>query len=79
MVLGNYIVDFVCLRRRLVVELDGRGHLGEQQYDEARTRWLGWQGFRVVRFWNRELEEDIGHLTQLILERLLEAGPCRAQ
>ena len=49
MPVGEYVVDFVCLEKRLIVELDGRGHLEQQQYDECRTDWLCGQGFRIVR------------------------------
>ena len=58
--LGNYIVDFVCLERRLIIELDGGQHneQADRQYDAARDAWLRSQGFRVLRFWNNEVFED---------------------
>lgn len=56
--LGPYIVDFVCLERRLIVELDGGQHARQVAYDEERTRWLAAQGFRVVRVWNHEVWES---------------------
>ena len=52
--LGRYIADFVCLRHRLIVELDGPFHKAE--YDAARDAWLTSQGFRVMRFKNEEVE-----------------------
>jgi adenine-specific DNA-methyltransferase len=54
--LGNYIVDFVCLGRRLILELDG-GHHDEptqENYDARRDAWLGSQGFKLLRFWNHQ-------------------------
>lgn len=75
MVLGNYIVDFVCLPSRLIVELDGRGHRDQLQYDETRSNWLESKGFRVVRFWNHEMEEDISKVMKVILGRLRETPP----
>ena len=50
--IGEYIVDFVCLAARLVVELDGYSHGVETQleYDQARDRYLRGQGYRVLRF-----------------------------
>jgi very-short-patch-repair endonuclease len=53
-VLGVYIVDFVCFERRLVVEIDGPSHEGEERKaaDVARDKWLGAQGFRVLRLPN---------------------------
>jgi very-short-patch-repair endonuclease len=43
--LGNYIVDFVCLGKRLVVEVDGRQHNSQHSYDERRDAWLEQQAF----------------------------------
>jgi very-short-patch-repair endonuclease len=50
--LGPYIVDFVCLERRLVVELDGGQHVEAAGRDARRDAWLRSQGFRVMRVWN---------------------------
>ncbi len=49
--LGPYIVDFVCLDARLVIEVDGGQHLDSPE-DRRRDAWLATQGFRVLRFWN---------------------------
>jgi very-short-patch-repair endonuclease len=49
---GRYIADFMCFECKLIVELDGSQHLEQVEYDEARTRWLETQGYRVVRYWN---------------------------
>ena len=53
--IGSYIVDFVCFEKRLVIELDGGQHQGQESYDEERTNLLQSQGFRVVRFWNSQI------------------------
>lgn len=53
--IGSYIVDFVCFERKVIVEVDGGGHLKKQVADGTRTRWLQTQGFRVFRFWNHEV------------------------
>ena len=50
--LGDYIVDFVCFERRLIVEVDGSQHLENIGRDDARTKWFELQGFTVIRFWN---------------------------
>jgi very-short-patch-repair endonuclease len=52
--IGRYIVDFVCLAERLVIEVDGGQH-ADNQLDLRRTQWLEDQGFRVLRFWNNEV------------------------
>jgi len=70
-VLGRYIVDFVCLEKRLVVEVDGSQHFVQQRYDEARTRWLEAQGYRVIRFLNNEvLGGDIEAVIDAIVHQL---------
>src|SRR5260221_3497258 len=52
--IGDYIGDFVCLRARLVVELDGEthGYDDRQRRDAVRTETLQRAGYRVIRFWN---------------------------
>ena len=55
---GRYVVDFVCLTARLIVELDGDSHDGEEKqvaYEEHRQAWLEEQGFRVLRLQGREV------------------------
>jgi very-short-patch-repair endonuclease len=53
--IGNYIVDFVCLSEKLIIEADGGQHDENRDADLARTRWLELNGYRVLRFWNREI------------------------
>lgn len=48
---GEYIVDFACLERNLVIELDGRQHIDNRE-DRARDEDLLCRGFRVLRIWN---------------------------
>ena len=55
--IGSYIVDFVRLEAKLVVELDGGQH-SESSYDERRDAELKARGFRVLRFWNDEILKD---------------------
>lgn len=50
---GPYIVDFACIERKLVVELDGGQHV-DAPADAARTRWIEANGHRVLRFWNND-------------------------
>ncbi|MFL6580817.1 MAG: endonuclease domain-containing protein [Burkholderiales bacterium] len=48
-----YIVDFVCLEKKLIVEVDGGQHMANSKSDEQRTKFLESQGFKVIRFWNK--------------------------
>lgn len=52
---GNYIVDFVCIEKFLIIEIDGGQHLERQSEDAKRTRFLKAQGYQVLRFWNDEV------------------------
>src|SRR4030067_3471325 len=57
--LGDYILDFVCLEYKLVIEVDGGQHGQQAGYDENRTQELHAAGFRVLRFWNNEVLKEI--------------------
>ncbi|WP_424362020.1 endonuclease domain-containing protein [Methylocystis parvus] len=59
--IGPYVVDFVALRAKLVIELDGESHThpGASEKDARRTAWLEQEGYRVLRFWNAEVYENI--------------------
>lgn len=63
-----YTVDFVCLERRLIVELDGGQHAEAQAYDAARTAHLELSGYLVLRFWNHQALSN----TQEVLTRILQ-------
>ena len=53
--IGPYVVDFVCLSHKLVIELDGGHHAEQLDYDNQRTEYLKNFGFRVIRFWNTDV------------------------
>ena len=57
--LGDYIADFVCLEKRLVIELDGKCHEQDREHDELRDNLLLKLGYRTVRFTNEELFGEI--------------------
>lgn len=64
--IGDYIVDFVCFRRKLIVEADGSQH-AENTRDIDRDDWLTSQGFRILRFWNNDILADADTVAQAIL------------
>jgi very-short-patch-repair endonuclease len=66
--LGRYIVDFVCLEKRVVVEVDGGQH--GDQVDAQRDNWLRDQGFVVLRFWNNDVLKDMDAVRETILRNL---------
>ncbi len=73
--LGAYIVDFVCLPARLVIEVDGGQHDTQGARDGVRTAWLTSQGFRVIRFWNNEVLGSIEGVLHVVGEQLALATP----
>lgn len=52
-------MDFVCLERRLVIEVDGGQHAIIESSDRQRTEWLEKEGYRVIRFWNHQVLQDL--------------------
>lgn len=72
--IGNYIVDFVCLDAKLVIELDGGQHLEQAMYDQRREVYLELRGFRVLRFWDDEVLKDLQAALEVI-HRALGATP----
>ncbi|TXC71764.1 endonuclease domain-containing protein [Sphingomonas ginsenosidivorax] len=64
--LGPYFVDFCSHAARLVIEIDGDTHAGTAGYDAARTQFLNNEGYRVLRFWNNEVMENIDGVIQTI-------------
>ena len=71
--IGNYIVDFVCLKKGLVIEVDGKYHEQTKEYDEERTAFLNTKGFEVIRFSN---EEVIGNIDE-VLEKIKNKATSR--
>ena len=64
--IGNYIVDFVSIKKKLIIELDGSQHLEQTEYDEERTKYLESQGYQIVRFWNNQIEKEMDGVIQVI-------------
>jgi very-short-patch-repair endonuclease len=68
--IGRYIVDFVCLEAKLVVELDGGQHADQTAYDSVRDTYSKARGFRVLRFWNTELLTNADGVLEILSCRL---------
>ncbi|MBT9099922.1 endonuclease domain-containing protein [Methylovulum psychrotolerans] len=70
--IDRYIVDFVCLELKLVIELDGSQHIAQADYDEQRRLCLEQRGFKIIRFWNNEVlgngEGVLDAIYQLVLD-----------
>ena len=74
--IGRYIVDFVCVERMLIVEIDGGQHSEQIEYDQRRDDWLRSQGYIVLRFWNNDVMQQLeGVLEQIRLAAIGEPSP----
>lgn len=72
--IGNYIADFCCLDRRLIVEVDGGQHAELEVADAWRSRFLKQEGFRVLRFWNDQVLSGLEFAVTEILAAISEEG-----
>jgi very-short-patch-repair endonuclease len=64
--IGNYIIDFVSVKRKLAIELDGSQHLEQSDYDNQRTAYLESRGYKVIRFWNDQIMREMERVIQSI-------------
>ncbi|PZO90809.1 MAG: endonuclease domain-containing protein [Sphingomonas sanxanigenens] len=74
MPVGPFICDFLCRTERLVIELDGYSHDLTQERDASRDRWLRRRGYRILRFTNREVSDNIDGVL-FTIARILAAAP----
>lgn len=68
--IGNYIPDFVCIEKKLILELDGSQHLEQVEHDNQRTKYFESLGYRVIRFWNNAIMKDMNGVITSILHAL---------
>ena len=70
--IGNYIVDFYCPKTRLIIEIDGRQHYGEERMnqDQKRDAYLKNIGLKILRFSDREVYENLNGVLEKIYEDL---------
>ena len=69
MPVGPYFVDFACFAEQLVIDLDGGQHAVAADYDAERARFIGAQGYRVLRFWNNDVLSN----TDGVLEKIAQS------
>lgn len=72
--IGHYFADFACVECQLVIELDGETHLGRHTKDEGRTRFFESQGWRVQRFWNTQVYDELEAVKEAIGALCLQLG-----
>jgi very-short-patch-repair endonuclease len=69
--IDNYIVDFCAPRAKLIIEVDGSQHLDQNDYDAERTEFLKAKGYRVLRFWNNDILNNI----QSVMSEIIQVIP----
>ena len=70
MPIGPYFADLTCFAARLVIEIDGGQHAEAGEYDRVRTRFIEGQGYRVLRFWNNDVSDNVGGVVETIAQAL---------
>jgi len=73
--IGQFIADFACIEQKLVIELDGGQHQEQLAYDEQRTVLLQAQGWRVLRFWNNDVLNNLDGVLSTIVDNLAILPP----
>jgi very-short-patch-repair endonuclease len=73
--IGPYIADFCAPRCKLIIEVDGSQHLGQEEYDAGRTQYLESMGFHVLRFWNSDIMNKIDDVMKAIQDELGKSNP----
>lgn len=72
--IGNYIVDFICKEEKIIIELDGGQHnsLGNIEKDKIRTEFLKIKGYKVIRFWNDEVDKNLEGVFNKLKEIIID-------
>lgn len=68
---GPYIADFAAPRSKLIIEIDGGSHGGQEEYDAERTKFFKSKGYRVLRFWNYDVMKNINDVMATIQKELV--------
>ncbi|AIL65825.1 hypothetical protein NOVO_07430 [Rickettsiales bacterium Ac37b] len=74
-IIKNYIVDFICLSHKIVIELDGGHHSYQQNYDNKRDSLIKAEGFKILRFWNNEIKDNVEGVLETLHLTLLSIPP----
>ena len=80
--IGPFVVDFCAPRLKLVIEVDGEQHVDLYEYDQRRTAYLAAHGYRVLRFWNNQVMDDLNAVVIAIenaIDELLELKNNQAE
>lgn len=73
--IGKYVVDFACLDKQVVIELDGGQHAADENKDRERDKWLEGEGYKVLRFWNTDILTNLGGVLEVIMKNCSSHPP----
>jgi len=73
--IGSFVVDFVCLEKNLIIEVDGGQHAKDFRRDFKRSDYLNEKGYRILRFWNNEVLQESESVLNVTLDFLSEGTP----
>lgn len=73
--IGPYIVDFVCIEKRIIIEVDGGQHAENTELDTQRSKYLQERGNRILRFWDNEVLKEGTTVLDVILSSLAKDAP----
>ena len=70
--IGKYIVDFCCPSKKLIIEVDGGQHdeVNQRRYDANRTKYFESLGFKVLRFWDNDVNNNLSSVVERIINNL---------
>jgi len=72
---GSFIVDFICVEKKVVIEVDGGQHAENEDADTRRSAYLKKMGYQVLRFWNNEVLQETEAVLTTIFDSLADAPP----
>jgi very-short-patch-repair endonuclease len=75
--IGPYITDYCAPRQKLFIEVDGSQHLDQEEHDAERTAFFEPKGYRVLRFWNGDVMNNVNGVMGVILDELEELSPAQ--
>jgi very-short-patch-repair endonuclease len=73
--IGNYIVDFICFTKKIVIEVDGGQHSWKKKRNEIRDKWLSKEGYKLLRFWNNEVFKNLDGVLEIINQNCVNHPP----
>lgn len=73
--IGRYIVDFICYEKKLIIECDGSQHINNKEKDIIRDQYLKERGFKVLRFWDTDVLQNIDDVLEAIFQAISTSEP----